>query len=87
MCRCKENHWVRNAGLEIGVGKLPLSDHHPHCPAFKLEEFARVTFDGMSCVVEKADVGLIMGGDHGYTATPVFMTRDQFENLAEFEGY
>lgn len=73
---------------EHGDGKLPMSEHHPHCPDFKLEEFVKVSHDGVGFVCEQRHLMDMTEGDTGaYTITTVKMTRDQFENLPEFEGF
>lgn len=85
-CPCMQGHWVRNAGFEYGAGRLPMSNHHPNCPEFKLAEFVRVKCDGSSCIVEPHEVERIVGESTDYECERVLMTRDQFERLPEFEG-
>ncbi len=57
---------------------------------FPLHVFARVEYDGSSCVMTLDEAQEYQctapQGDH-YTVTPVLMTRRQFNNLPEFAGF
>lgn len=61
-------------------GKLPLSEHHPNCEYYKLEEFVLVVEDGQRLIFEVGEID-------DPRATTIFLTRDQYENLQEFQGY
>ena len=52
------------------------------------ETFYRVELDGSWCICESKDVADIIGADQcEYTVSEVRMTRRQFNNLPEFEGF
>jgi hypothetical protein len=76
--------WVR---IPISDGKLPISLHHPSCDKYVLEDFVMVSVNGMHCTMEPWEADDPEFDDPEYTKTPVKMTRDQFEQLPEFEGF
>lgn len=57
----------------------------------RLETFYKVELDGSWCMVESQEVPDWLepdvSGFDQYTITPVRMTRRQFDNLPEFEGF
>lgn len=73
--------WVR---IPDG-SNLPMSQHHPACDKYVLEGFVRVSVDSVHCIVEPWEAEEF--SDPEYEKTPVKMTRDQFENLPEFNGF
>lgn len=77
-CNCKT--WAR-----ICTDTLPPSEHHKGCEHYKEERFVKVKFEGSSFIVEPHHASDY--ADEGMTTENVFMTRDQFERLPEFEGF
>lgn len=85
MCNCKD--WCRD-WQETKGGKYPAADHAPGCEDYKTERFARVEHEGTACVMEPAEAeAMVAESDEQYTVTPVFLTRDQFERMGEFNGF
>lgn len=60
-----------------------MSLHHPSCEHYKLETFYKVSANGSHCITESLD-GF---EDEDYSVSTILMTRDQYENLPEFEGF
>lgn len=84
MCICQT--WVRIPTEE--TARLPISNHAPGCLDYTLERFVRISIDGTSCIYEPADAQrFIEDGGDDLVIGEVSMTRDQFENLAEFSGF
>ena len=85
MCNCMS--WCRIPDEENG-GKYPMSNHHPNCEDFKQEAFTRVELDGTTCVMDPMEAEyMISDSEEQYAVSTVFLTRDQFERLREFEGF
>lgn len=85
-CNCRT--FVRDAQVENKGQKLPMSEHHPNCNEYKLEAYAKVTHDGTSCIMQINEaVAMVAESQEAYEMCNVYMTRDQFEKLPEFEGY
>jgi hypothetical protein len=56
----------------------------------KRETFVRIELDGSWCIVERIEAWSFMGPTEpgeAYTITEVHMTRRQFDNLPDFEGF
>lgn len=86
MCICKENNWCRDWSEQIKGGvKFSPSDHAPGCDEYKEECFIVVEYDGTKCVIDIKDGHSFV--DKEYTATIIYITRDQFEALEEFQGF
>lgn len=84
-CECVS--WCRSS-TESNGKVLPISDHHPSCKNYKLEEFVRLTHDGDSCIVSKLEAeSIISESDEHYETGIVMLTRDQFNNLPDFQGF
>lgn len=77
-CNCKT--WAR-----IPTDNLPMSEHNPRCEHYKLERFLKVTFEGNYLIIESHDAHDY--NDEGMVHEDIFMTRDQFERLPEFDGF
>lgn len=77
-CKCKT--WAR-----VPTDKLPMSEHAKGCELYKEERFVKVKFEGGSFIIEPHHASDY--ADEGMTTENVFMTRDQFERLPEFEGF
>ena len=79
-------NWAR-----IPTDNYPMAEHHPDCKLHVKEEFTRLEYDGGYCIVEPKEAESFIGSDkeHGieYTVSTVMLTRDQFENLPEFDGF
>lgn len=88
-CVCRI--WCRSdmGGQMINGKKYPAPDHADGCPAQKRERFVRVEYGRTACVIEPHECDAMRGdlvADH-YTFTDVFLTRDQFEQMEEFQGF
>lgn len=84
-CTCRS--WVRQPDIETQNGKYPMPDHHLNCGEYKLIAFARLIHDGLSCVMEQNEALEVVKDIEGpYELCNVYLTRDQFENLPEFES-
>ena len=81
MCECAT--WAR-----IPRDNFPPANHHYDCKEYKAERFVRVIYDGNNCIMEPDDAAdMIADGDGGYQTEDVFMSRDQFDKLPEFDGF
>ena len=86
MCNCLP--WARTPEMTSQGGKFPPAIHHPHCEDFKLIDYARVSHDGSSCILELNEAQALVEDDaEHYTIEPVQLTKDQFESLPEFSGF
>ncbi len=69
--------------------------HHPKCEDYKLIKCAQIHVNGSGSVIvemheaqEFIDIEIENGGDkEDYSISPIFITRDQLENLSEFDGF
>lgn len=85
MCKCV--NWCRVFDTE-NIGKYPISNHHPNCDEYRLEEFIVVEHDGARCVMEPREVeAMLTDYSEEYTMSSVMLTRDQFDRLNEFNGF
>lgn len=92
MCLCRENNWCRD-WHETQGGKYPASEHAPGCDEYKTERFVRVGLYGSWCLMEP-DAAIVMMDEvkynddaEDYIYEEVYLTRDQYEALPEFEGF
>lgn len=73
------------------LGGLPPSRHAPSCVNYKPETFFRVVPKGQKgpglILATQAEVDDVCETPDEYDVTKVQMTRDQFENLKEFDGF
>ena len=89
MCLCMKNNWCRTFDETQG-GKYPPSDHAPGCDEYHQEKFVLLDLDGTKCLVESDQAEVILRDDPSagdYQVSDVYLTRDQFEKLPEFEGF
>jgi hypothetical protein len=88
VCKCRENNWCR-LWQETQDGKYPYSEHAPGCDEYKQEEFTVIEYDGTRCVMEPHEAKVMIAEDEdvGYSVSTVMLTRDQFERMADFEGF
>jgi hypothetical protein len=88
MCNCKT--WAKTPEMTSQGGKYQMAWHHPNCEDFKTEEFARIEYDGTCCVMEVGEADAFMRDadcpEH-YQRSVVNITRDQFNALADFDGF
>lgn len=90
-CQCLT--WARVPECEHRpLSFTPISNHHPRCPSFKLEEFACIEYCGSKMIVQKDTVADVLENDFSDpddqpTITAVMLTRDQYENLPEHMGW
>lgn len=85
MCNCSTH--ARDLSETQG-GKYPAANHAPTCEDYKKECYIRVEHDGSWCLMEPHDAAdMIFGADEEYSVEAVYITRDQFEKLPEFEGF
>jgi hypothetical protein len=69
-------------------GRYPHSTHAPACEDYVTEEFARIEYDDVACVMEKQEAEAFVDDSNvEYVVTTVRLTRDQFERMAEFAGF
>lgn len=86
MCNCMT--LARTPEMTDHGGKYPPANHHPSCEDFRLDPFVRVEHDGSWCVMEPAELdAFVQGCETGYKVETVMLTRDQFENIPEFNGF
>jgi len=87
MCNC--GTWARIPSQGTHDGKYPPPEHHPDCEDYKAERFVRVIHHGSSCTMEPHEVdGFIEDGSGGeYKFEDVFLTRYQFNQMHEFNGF
>lgn len=86
MCECKENNWCR-LFEETQGGKYPPSEHAPGCSEYILDEFMLISLDGKGCVVPKNEYFPEDYEEDEYIISEIKLTRDQYDNLKEFEGF
>ena len=93
---CCENHC--RLWQETNDWKLPASEHSPSCENYKRRHFFRVVpkgEKGPACIMhskeevldfcEVLDFGVEQLKE--YDITTILLTRDQYANLQEFEGF
>jgi len=84
---------VRTPELGTHDGKYQTPLHHPACEDYKTERFVRIGFDGQWLIVEPDDeveykeLAELEGTLADHTFDDVYLTRDQFEALPEFDGF
>lgn len=74
VCECIR--WARIPGNS----KFQLSIHHQNCKHYKLEEFVLIVEDDQQLIFEVGEID-------DPNAIAIFLTRDQYENLPEFQGH
>lgn len=69
-------------------GRWPRPEHSPACEDYKTEKFVCVSYGGQWCLMEpdEAKTFIAESGDE-YKTEEIFLTRDQFEALPEFDGF
>ena len=67
--------------------RLPPSEHSPGCEHYKPERFAALDWGGAVCVTEWGGQDEYLGDpDERPNVSEIWITRDQFERLGEFQG-
>jgi len=87
-CICRQ--WCRSdlGGQTIDGKQYPAPNHADGCPAQIREAFTVLTLDWAHCVMEPHEADAWQAAEPDtYTATTVMLTRDQFERMAEFQGF
>jgi len=89
---CCINHcrdWRETQG-----GKFKPSQHAPSCENYKPERFAKLIYDELGsfiCEINQVNDYLVVDRENGehnaILITDVYLTRDQFEKLADFQGF
>jgi len=74
------------------IGGYPVSNHSPTCPNYKTESFFKITKVGEKypfLILENKDQIKDWLGERleQYNISKIELTRDQFENLKEFDGF
>jgi hypothetical protein len=76
------------------AGGLPASNHSPACENYKTEPFYKITIKGTEgpwlALETQAEVDEFIRDnpdEDGYEVKTIYMTRDQFEHLDEFDGF
>lgn len=83
-CRCLNICWVP----EIFDSRYPIPKHHPVCDEYKTELFAKIEFEGTSCVMEINEAKQVIDdSEENYKYSEIQLTRDQFDNMKEFAGF
>lgn len=85
MTRCRMSLVTLIDGREY-----PASTHFEDCHLHIKERFVRVEMDGSWCVMPPEDAKeFIEPNDFGdkYTHSDIYLTRDQYKALPEFEGF
>lgn len=86
MCNCMRI--CRLPDIETSNGRWPLPEHAPVCEDYRLEEFIVVEYDGSRCVMEPKEAQeMVADSSEEYAVSTVWITRDQFENMSEFDGF
>ena len=88
MCNCKTMCWEPDVITQDG--RYPLPEHHPNCEDYKTEKFVRVLYDDTPCVMEPLDAEDFIkdaDGNEQYILEDIYITRDQYENMPEFQGF
>lgn len=92
MCNCKTICW--DIGEITENGRFPVPNHHPVCEDYQAIEYTRISFqDGGSFICEKQDGDDYMEEvkeneeEYIYTSESVYLTRDQYEKIPEFDGF
>lgn len=86
MCNCLT--MCRIPDIETDNGRWPMPRHSPACEDYKPERFVRVAHGGSGCVMEPDGVAdMIADGGEEYETEDVFLTRDQYDALPEFDGF
>ncbi len=88
MIHCECQTWAQ---MGFGLGKLPMSEHHPNCEHYKLKRYVAVGVDGVFSVMSFEEFGqeaegLFSDTEEKYEIKFLEMTEDQFEKLEEFQG-
>ena len=83
--------WARDFHETLG-GRFPPSKHSPNCPHYKLEEFIKVSLKvemtGFICEKWELESAIHQDCDkEEYEVNKIYLTRDQYENLNEFQGF
>jgi hypothetical protein len=75
---------------ETAKGALPASNHSPACLNYKEETFFLVRPEdkkGYGCIVATQEDAKALADDNIHLIATINLTRDQFDRLAEFEGF
>lgn len=83
MTHCRD--WRETLG-----GKIPASDHSPGCENFIQKRYKKLVIGGGWLIDTDREVEEVikdMDDDIEYTLEDVWMTKDQFERLPEFDGF
>lgn len=74
--------------IETENGRWPMPHHSPMCDEHTKEMFVRVELDGSWCVMEPCEAHeMVSDTSEEYKTEYVYLTRDQFNSLPEFEGF
>lgn len=90
-CICRD--WCRSdlGGQVINGHRYPGPDHADGCPAQKREPFTVLEYDGARVTMEPhVAAEMVSDGAKGnitYSQQTVYLTRDQFERMEEFQGF
>jgi len=92
MDKCCMNHcrdWSETSG-----GKYSPSKHAPSCENYKTEKFAKLMYLNLGsfiCEVSQIDQYREVDKDgetnHAIQVKDIYLTRDQFDNLQDFQGF
>ena len=90
-CICRSFCRSDLGGVMIDGHRYPAPDHADGCPAQKREPFTVVDYEGTRVTMEphEAEQMIEDGLSEGisYIKRTILLTRDQFEQMAEFQGF
>lgn len=87
MCEWIDKNWVRTWD-ETKNGKYPPSIHHANCREYRQIRYVRVFLDDCNpLIITPQELSTMEFGEDDYYITDVYMTKDQFEKIPEFQGF
>ena len=93
MSECNCVNARRIPDIETENGRWPMPDHLESCPQYKRIRYVRVKFDSSWFVMDAGDEAdyrkdiNLYGDPDEYKYENIYLTKDQFEKLPEFQGF
>lgn len=84
MCNCTN---MARTLEETQGGRFAPSKHSPACEDFESERFVEITINESTCIMEPHEARGCIEDETEFTVNDIYLTRDQFDNLKEFEGW
>jgi len=86
MCNCLS--WAKTPEMTNHEGRYQMAWHHPNCEDFITKEYTRVACDGSFVILLEEEIADFYDGENeDLVFSKVQLTDDQYEALAEFEGF